>query len=96
MFPSEHRTKGAAVVGAAAPGEQGPFGTWPTDADDRVRALIRAAADKRATAKRKRALRAVARQHGLVSRHAAKLARSQQTDTEPDDSPPEVAADDRP
>lgn len=34
MFPSPHRAKGGApLLGASAPGEQGPFGRWPEDVE---------------------------------------------------------------
>ncbi|MFE6104985.1 hypothetical protein ACFVQ4_34275 [Streptomyces laurentii] len=34
MIPGPHRTKGGALLlGAGEPGQSGPFGTWPDQAD---------------------------------------------------------------
>ncbi len=34
MIPMPHRTKGPGVLGAAGPGEKGPFGRWPEPGQD--------------------------------------------------------------
>ena len=62
-------------------------------AEARVRARIEAAANKRIASKRKRGIRAVARQHGLAARHHLKLARLRQQQTKPDNDPPDQAGD---
>lgn len=58
------------------------------NAEQRVAALIAAAANRRAAANARRARQQLARRHGLAARHTTKLRRLEAQATEPENNAP--------